>query len=83
MIKRSKGEKFECFKCGCYFWVKDRNNFECPNCKQNKKDNDIELSNNKIKLIIAKEVLDAKNFLQLIKALEDAVCFVEKNWIEK
>ena len=25
--------KFECDKCGCYFWVEDRNNFECPNCK--------------------------------------------------
>jgi len=25
--------KFECFKCGCYFWVKDRNNFDCPNCE--------------------------------------------------
>jgi tRNA(Ile2) C34 agmatinyltransferase TiaS len=27
-------EKYECEKCGCYFWVKDRNNFECPNCKE-------------------------------------------------
>ncbi len=27
--------KFECFKCGCYFWVKNRNGFICPNCKEN------------------------------------------------
>ena len=25
-------EKFECGDCGCYFWVKDRNKFDCPNC---------------------------------------------------
>jgi len=31
--KSEETEKFECYKCGCYFWVKDRNNFECPNCK--------------------------------------------------
>lgn len=24
--------KFECDKCGCYFYVEDRNKFECPNC---------------------------------------------------
>jgi len=23
-------EKFECMDCGCYFWVENRNNFECP-----------------------------------------------------
>jgi len=27
-------EKFECADCGCFYWVKDRNNFECPNCEQ-------------------------------------------------
>ena len=27
-------EKFECADCGCYFWVEDRNNFDCPNCEQ-------------------------------------------------
>jgi len=26
-------EKFECDQCGCYFWVDDRNNFDCPNCE--------------------------------------------------
>ena len=25
--------KFECGDCGCYFWVEDRNNFNCPCCK--------------------------------------------------
>jgi len=25
-------EKFECGDCGCYFWVEDRNDFDCPNC---------------------------------------------------
>ena len=25
--------KFECMDCGCYFYVKDRNNFDCPNCQ--------------------------------------------------
>jgi len=28
-------EKFECSTCGCYFWVKDRNDFVCPNCDLN------------------------------------------------
>ena len=27
--------KFECGDCGCYFWVEDRNNFNCPNCFDN------------------------------------------------
>ena len=27
-------EKFECMDCGCFFWVKNRNGFECPNCKE-------------------------------------------------
>jgi len=26
-------EKFECASCGCFYWVKDRNTFECPNCE--------------------------------------------------
>jgi len=25
-------EKFECGDCGCYYWVADRNEFNCPNC---------------------------------------------------
>lgn len=29
----STDEKFECADCGCYFWVKDRNDFDCPNCE--------------------------------------------------
>ena len=27
-------EKFECFDCGCYYWVNDRDDFQCPNCEQ-------------------------------------------------
>jgi len=27
-------EKYICDDCGCDFMVKDRNNFECPNCKE-------------------------------------------------
>lgn len=27
-------EKFECADCGCYYWVKDRDLFECPNCEK-------------------------------------------------
>ena len=26
-------EKFECDCCGVYFWVEDRDDFECPNCE--------------------------------------------------
>ena len=26
--------KFECDVCGCYFWVENRNNFNCPNCEE-------------------------------------------------
>jgi hypothetical protein len=26
-------EKFECADCGCFYWVEDRSNFECPNCE--------------------------------------------------
>ena len=26
-------EKFECGDCGCYFWVENRNDFDCPNCE--------------------------------------------------
>lgn len=25
-------EKFECPDCGVYYWVENRNEFECPNC---------------------------------------------------
>lgn len=27
-------EKYECHDCGVYYWVIDRDNFECPNCEQ-------------------------------------------------
>ena len=27
-------EKFECSDCGCFYWVEDRSNFDCPNCDQ-------------------------------------------------
>lgn len=26
-------EKFECADCGVYYWVIDRDNFDCPNCE--------------------------------------------------
>ena len=26
-------EKFECADCGCFYWVEDRDIFECPNCE--------------------------------------------------
>ena len=26
-------EKFVCSDCGCSYWVKDRNNFNCSNCE--------------------------------------------------
>jgi len=26
-------EKFECDECGCYYYVDDRDDFECPNCE--------------------------------------------------
>ena len=28
-------EKFECDDCGCYYWVEDRDDFDCPNCEEN------------------------------------------------
>tara|TARA_Y100000310_G_scaffold335669_1_gene418273 strand:+ start:189 stop:425 length:237 start_codon:yes stop_codon:yes gene_type:complete len=27
-------EKFECGDCGCFFWVKSRDGFKCPNCEE-------------------------------------------------
>ena len=33
-LNNNQLEKFEYGDCGCYFWVKDRNDFECPNCKE-------------------------------------------------
>lgn len=26
-------EKFECDDCGCYYYVDDRDDFDCPNCE--------------------------------------------------
>ena len=26
-------EKYDCERCGCYWEVEDRNNFDCPNCE--------------------------------------------------
>ena len=28
-------EKFECYNCGCYYWVNSRDYFHCPNCEDN------------------------------------------------
>jgi Zn finger protein HypA/HybF involved in hydrogenase expression len=28
-------EKYECHECGVYYWVIDRDGFECPNCQDN------------------------------------------------
>jgi len=25
-------EKYECHLCGVYYWVDDRDDFDCPNC---------------------------------------------------
>src|SRR3990167_7917614 len=38
-MEQKQQEKFECMECGCYFWVEDRDGFECPNCKQIELDN--------------------------------------------
>lgn len=38
-MKQKQQEKFECMDCGCYFWVDNRDGFECPNCKQIKLNN--------------------------------------------
>ena len=27
-------DKYECHDCGVYYWVIDRNDFECPNCQE-------------------------------------------------
>ena len=27
-------EKYECNECGVYYWVIDRDTFECPNCEE-------------------------------------------------
>ena len=32
--------KYECGDCGCYFWVEDRNDFDCPNCKEIQNENE-------------------------------------------
>ena len=32
-------EKFECNDCGCYYMVKDRSDFDCPNCEDMKETN--------------------------------------------
>lgn len=29
-------EKYECHNCGVYYWVIDRDDFDCPNCNDNK-----------------------------------------------
>lgn len=26
-------EKYECHECGVYYWVIERDGFECPNCQ--------------------------------------------------
>lgn len=31
--KTEELEKYECYDCGVYYWVIDRDNFECPNCE--------------------------------------------------
>lgn len=33
-MNKKQQEKFECMDCGCFFWVDNRNGFECPNCKE-------------------------------------------------
>ena len=41
-------EKFECYNCGCYYWVNSRDYFQCPNCEDNYKDEQINNAINKI-----------------------------------
>lgn len=33
-IKITETEKYECYDCGVYYWVIDRDGFECPNCQE-------------------------------------------------
>ena len=34
-------EKFECTQCGVYYWVEDRDSFDCPNCKISEEENKV------------------------------------------
>lgn len=36
-MKINEVEKYECADCGVYYWVIDRNEFNCPNCEDNPK----------------------------------------------
>lgn len=33
-MKTQELDKYECHKCGVYYWVIDRDDFECPNCQE-------------------------------------------------
>lgn len=34
-MKINEVDKYECSDCGVYYWVIDRNEFNCPNCEDN------------------------------------------------
>ena len=64
-------EKFECYECGVYYWVNDRDDFDCPNCEDFL--NIIDEKNNtiNIKTGTEKETKETLNDLNLIiKILE-------------
>lgn len=43
-------EKFECGDCGVYYWVEDRNNFNCPNCEDKRGEDNLTKKEKLIKL---------------------------------
>lgn len=64
-------EKFECYECGVYYWVNDRDDFDCPNCEDflniiDEKNNTINIKTGTEKE--TKETLEDLNLL--IKILE-------------
>lgn len=54
-------EKFECFDCGCYYWVNDRDDFQCPNCEQN---NIVRLIPIGTKVIIVDNLHEHPNYIE-------------------
>lgn len=37
-MKVQELEKYECHECGVYYWVIERDGFECPNCQDKELD---------------------------------------------
>lgn len=59
-----KLEKFECDKCSCYFHVKSRDGFECPNCES------IEETVKPLRVLI--EYAEASDYLAILRDDENA-----------